>query len=213
MGVDGDGPPGGGLHPVVANRPAQVDSLTDGRDDRVAIDHEFGPRLRHGAAPPAFIRRPQLGPQAFEPGRLSLPADHPQRRGQVVDLDALGQRVLDFLGVGRHLLPGPAVDDRRRTRSPAAGPRARRPPPRCRRRSPPPSGPGRRGFRGSSPSASPRRSRRPRDPSPPGCPPAAPDGRRWPAAHASNPSALRLSRLKSRPSRRPVFTSMPVRRT
>ena len=87
--------------------------LADGGNHRIDFDDKLGAGHRHGPPPSAGIRGAQFHADAFDGRDAAVFGDHPGRVGEGHQLDALFVALFDFFRVGRHLLDGAPVDDKR----------------------------------------------------------------------------------------------------
>ena len=108
-----------------ASRPSNCGALADGRQDHVAVDDELGAFNRLGTPAAAVVRLAKLHLDALEAGDLAAVAYDLDRSGQVLDVDALFEGIVDLFLFSRHLLAGTPVDDLR-SRRPSSRRRGRR---------------------------------------------------------------------------------------
>jgi len=107
-----EGPPCTQCAGALIGQTGPIALLTDGRNDRIHIEDEFGTLNRDGPASAAFIRFPELHLDALQTADTSIFADDPYRAGECHDFDTLFTALLDLHLVGRHLGKASPVDDK-----------------------------------------------------------------------------------------------------
>ncbi len=88
----------------------RIRRLPDGRDDPVRLDLELTPGYRYRTPPSRSIRLAQFHPKTLHAGCPAIPGEHLRRRGQILDFDALGQGVFNFVFASRHFPAGTTIE-------------------------------------------------------------------------------------------------------